>query len=128
MNIAHIFFTLCKREIDPWQIYLHVHASYRDSYICNKYNQINYILFVGDFCEKINTTLHINIFSDKDNVNSVNVVFPPRRHHSVDVVVIAWEFGEHLSSVWFWCNVKWIIGIILYNSWNDNSLKNEILL
>lgn len=55
MNIAHIFFTLCKREIDPWQIYLHVHASYRDSDILNKYNQINYILFGGIFA-KINTT------------------------------------------------------------------------
>lgn len=76
------------------------YAPYRDSDILNKYNQINYFLFGGIFA-KINTTSHRNISSDKDNVNTVNVEFPPRRHHSVDVVVIAWEFGEHLSSVWF---------------------------
>lgn len=57
MNITHLFFTLCEREIDPWtNLYLPMqYASYRDSDILNKYNQINYILFGGIFA-KINTT------------------------------------------------------------------------
>lgn len=42
------------------------------SHLYSKYNQINL-----HGLRKLIQTLHINIFSDKDNVNTVNVVFPP---------------------------------------------------